>query len=94
MGSVAFRVCSPPGAALTAVRDFGEGRADRVEAVSGGDEVQELSAAFAAMAARLGEREAERLRLEREVLETTERERQCIGQDCTTASDSSLPPHH
>ena len=33
------------------VRDFGEGRADRVEAVSGGDEVQELSAAFATMAA-------------------------------------------
>jgi len=64
-----------------AVRDFGEGRADQVEAVSGGDEVQELSAAFAAMAARLGEREAERLRLEREVLETTERERQRIGQD-------------
>jgi signal transduction histidine kinase len=64
-----------------AVRDFGEGRADRVEAVSGGDEVQELSAAFATMAARLGEREAERLRLEREVLETTERERQRIGQD-------------
>jgi hypothetical protein len=54
-----------------AVRDFGEGRADRVEAVSGGDEVQELSAAFATMAARLGEREAERLRLEREVLETS-----------------------
>ena len=64
-----------------AVRDFGEGRADRVEAVSGGDEVQELSAAFATMAARLGEREAERLRLEREVLETTERERQRIGED-------------
>ena len=64
-----------------AVRDFGEGRADRVEAVSGGDEVQELSAAFATMAARLGEREAERMRLEREVLETTERERQRIGQD-------------
>jgi hypothetical protein len=39
-----------------ALRDFGEGRAHRVEAVSGGDEVQELSAAFAAMVARLGER--------------------------------------
>ncbi len=64
-----------------AVRDFGEGRADRVEAIAGGDEVQELSAAFATMAARLGEREAERARLEREVLETTERERQRIGQD-------------
>jgi signal transduction histidine kinase len=64
-----------------AVRDFGEGRAPRVVAVSGGDEVQELSAAFATMAARLDEREAERRRLEREVLETTERERQRIGQD-------------
>jgi HAMP domain-containing protein len=37
-----------------AVRDFGDGRADRVVAVSGGDEVQELSAAFATRAARLG----------------------------------------
>jgi signal transduction histidine kinase len=64
-----------------AVRDFGEGRADRVEAVSGGDEVQELSVAFATMAARLREREAERVRLEREVFETTERERRRIGRD-------------
>jgi signal transduction histidine kinase len=63
------------------VRDFGEGRADRVEAVSGGDEVQELSVAFATMAARLREREAERVRLEREVFETTERERRRIGRD-------------
>ena len=63
------------------VRDFGEGRSDRVETLAGGDEVQELSAAFAKMVARLGEREGERLRLEREVLETTERERRRIGQD-------------
>ena len=63
------------------VRDFGEGRSDHVEPVAGGDEVQELSAAFAKMVVRLGEREAERLRLEREVLETTERERRRIGQD-------------
>lgn len=64
-----------------AVRDFGSGTTDRVEAVSGGDEVHELSAAFATMAVRLGERETERKRLEREVLETTERERRRIGQD-------------
>jgi signal transduction histidine kinase len=64
-----------------AVRDFGEGRADCVEAVSGGDEVQELSAAFATMAVRLGEREAERIWLEGEILENTERERRRIGQD-------------
>ena len=56
-----------------AVRDFGEGRADRDEAVSGGDEVQELSAAFATMAARLGEREAERIWLEGEILENRAR---------------------
>jgi signal transduction histidine kinase len=77
-----------------AVRDFGEGRPDRVEAVSGGDEVQELSAAFATMAAHLGEREAERLRLEREVLELRNASGSASGRTCTTASDNSLPPHH
>ena len=64
-----------------AVRDFGEGRASDVPEVPGGDEVQELSAAFAAMGTRLAEREAERVRLEREVLETSEHERRRIGQD-------------
>ena len=63
------------------VRDFGEGRATQVVALPGGDEVHELSAAFAAMATRLAEREAERARLEREVLETSERERRRVGQD-------------
>ena len=63
------------------VREFGEGRVASVKEVPGGDEVNELSAAFASMAERLGEREAERARLEREVLETTERERRRIGQD-------------
>jgi signal transduction histidine kinase len=63
------------------VRDFGEGRSDRWEAMTGGYEVQELSTAFAKMVVRLGERDAERLRLEREILETTERERRRIGQD-------------
>jgi signal transduction histidine kinase len=64
-----------------AVRAFGEGRAVEVAEVSGGDEVRELSAAFAAMSGQLGEREAERVRLERELLESTERERRRIGQD-------------
>jgi signal transduction histidine kinase len=64
-----------------AVRKFGEGSADRVEALSGGDELQQLSAAFATMAARLGEREAERIWLQGEILEKTERERRRIGQD-------------
>ena len=63
------------------VRDFGEGRTDRVTSLSGGDEVQELSAAFAKMVVELGKREAERVRLEREVLEITERERRRIGQE-------------
>ncbi|MGB8352971.1 MAG: sensor histidine kinase, partial [Chthoniobacteraceae bacterium] len=63
------------------VRDFGEGRSDHWEAMTGGYEVQELSTAFAKMVVRLGERDAERLRLEREILETTERERRRIGQD-------------
>ena len=40
-----------------------------------------VSAAFTAMTARLREREAEQLRLEREVLEISEGERRRIGQD-------------
>ncbi len=64
-----------------AVRDFGDGRAETVEVMAGGDELQELSAAFATMAERLGDREVERAQLEREILETTERERRRIGQD-------------
>ena len=63
------------------VRDVGEGRATGVEAVTGGDEVRELSAAFAKMVVQLGQREAERVRLEREILETTERERRRIGRE-------------
>ncbi len=64
-----------------AVRDFGEGRAASVDAVPGADEVHALSMAFAAMGTRLAEREAERVRLEREILETSERERRRIGRD-------------
>jgi signal transduction histidine kinase len=64
-----------------AVRDFGEGRTKRVEELPGADEVHALSAAFATMSNRLTEREAERVRLEREVLEISERERRRIGRD-------------
>jgi signal transduction histidine kinase len=64
-----------------AVRDFGDGRATSLSAIPGGDEVHELSMAFAALGARLAEREAERVRLERVILETAEREQRRIGQD-------------
>jgi signal transduction histidine kinase len=63
------------------VRDFGDGRANSLLAIPGADEVHELSMAFAAMATRLAEREAEQVRLERVILETTEREQQRIGED-------------
>ncbi len=64
-----------------AVRDFGEGRTSRVEELPGADEVHALSAAFAAMGTHLTEREAERVRLERVVLDTSEREQRRIGED-------------
>ena len=63
------------------MRALGEGRADAAVLPSGSDEVGKVSAAFTAMAARLREREAEQLRLEREVLEISEGERRRIGQD-------------
>ena len=63
------------------VREFGEGSAVMVESVPGGDEVHELSVAFTAMGKRLAERDAERVRLEREILHTSETERRRIGQD-------------
>ncbi|MEA3212216.1 MAG: hypothetical protein QOE70_5273 [Chthoniobacter sp.] len=64
-----------------AVRDFGDRRSATVVAIPGGDEVHALSVAFSAMGTRLAEREAERVRLEREVVETSEHERRRIGQD-------------
>jgi signal transduction histidine kinase len=64
-----------------AVRDYGDDRANSLPEISGGDEVHELSMAFATMAAHLAEREAERLRLERVILDTTEREQRRIGED-------------
>jgi signal transduction histidine kinase len=63
------------------VRDFGEGKTDAPSVPGGGDEVGELSAAFTAMAAKLREREAGQVRLEREVLEISESERRRIGHD-------------
>jgi signal transduction histidine kinase len=47
----------------------------------GGDEVADLSLAFSTMARKLRERETEQLRLEREVLDISERERRRIGHD-------------
>lgn len=63
------------------VRDFGEGRAARVEVIPGGDEVHALSQAFAVMGTHLQQREADRVRLEREIIEASERERRRIGSD-------------
>ena len=63
------------------VRAFGEGNADAPAVPGGGDEVGKLSTAFSAMAAKLRAREAEQMRLEREVLEISEGERRRIGHD-------------
>lgn len=63
------------------IRAFGEGETRLAPLPAGGDEVGELSTAFSAMAARLQARAAEQLRLEREVLESTENERRRIGHD-------------
>ncbi|MDR3401343.1 MAG: sensor histidine kinase [Chthoniobacter sp.] len=64
-----------------AVRDFGDGRSNSLVEIPGGDEVHELSRVFALMGARLTEREAERVRLERVILDTSEREQRRIGED-------------
>jgi signal transduction histidine kinase len=63
------------------MRDFGEGRLSAPTALPGDDEVGELSEEFVAMAATLRARDEETLRLEREVLEVSERERRRIGHD-------------
>ncbi len=63
------------------VRAFGEDQSHLPALVRGGDEVAEVSAAFVAMSERLRHREQEQLRLEREVLDASERERQRIGRD-------------
>jgi len=67
---------------LTAgVRAFGEDRTRLPEVVPGGDEVAQMSAAFIDMGDRLRRREEEQLRLERELLDVSERERHRIGRD-------------
>ena len=63
------------------VRAFGEGKVKSPVALGGGDEVGELSGAISAMAAKLAAREAEQVRLEREILGISEEERQRIGHD-------------
>ena len=63
------------------VLSFGEGRTEAPPRLSGGDEVGKLSGAISTMAAKLREREAEQVRLEREVLEISESERRRIGHD-------------
>jgi signal transduction histidine kinase len=60
---------------------FGEGKIRAPPRLSGGDEVGKLSEAISTMAARLRQREAEQVRLEREVLEISESERRRIGHD-------------
>ena len=63
------------------VRSFGAGTGKQIAPVRGADEVAGLSAAFAAMAARVKAQESERVQLEHEILETSERERRTIGRD-------------
>ncbi len=63
------------------VRSFGTSESEVVQPIRGGDEVAELSGAFAAMAARVKAYAAERAGLEREVLEASESERRRIGHE-------------
>jgi signal transduction histidine kinase len=63
------------------VRAFGEGRVNAPLLLQGGDEVASLASAFSAMAGKLRDREREQVRLEREVLDISERERRRIGHD-------------
>ena len=63
------------------VRALGEGNPDAPAVPRGGDEVGQLGAAFTTMAAQLRERDEQQTRLEREVLEISERERRRIGHD-------------
>jgi signal transduction histidine kinase len=60
---------------------FGKGKVAPSPLPAANDEVGKLSAAFANMMMTLREREAEQVRLEREVLEISESERRRIGHD-------------
>ena len=63
------------------VRNFSAGHRGGIQPLRGGDEIAHLSVAFAAMAARVQAQEIERVQLEREVLEASERERRRIGHE-------------
>lgn len=63
------------------VRALGDGNPDAPSVPRGDDEVGVLGTAFTKMAVQLREREAQQMRLEREVLEISERERRRIGHD-------------
>lgn len=63
------------------VKQVGETELRPIEPLPGNDEVHDLSNAFAKMATQLMERERERASLEREVIESTERERRRIGHE-------------
>jgi len=76
-----FTVATRLGRLANGVLAFGEGRTELPPDLSGGDEIGKLSRAISTMAAKLREREVEQVRLEREVLEISEGERQRIGHD-------------
>lgn len=76
-----FGFASRIAALANSVRSFGAGSTRQIPPLRGTDEVAGLSAAFAAMAARVQAQESERAQLEREILETSERERRSIGRD-------------
>lgn len=63
------------------IREWDSGNLNTDAMPDGGDEVGSLAEDFTAMAARLRAHEAEQLRLEREVLNISESERQRIGHD-------------
>ena len=64
-----------------AVREFGAGGRESITAMRGGDEVAELSQAFATMATSVAALEQQRAQMEKQVLEAGERERRRLGHD-------------
>jgi len=63
------------------VRSFGSGNRQPLVPVQGGDEVAELSRAFASMAKSVNDHELHRVEMERQVLEAGEKERRRIGHE-------------